>query len=157
MIFNKGYSGKQPLSYIDSTTGKRRHFKEYAIWKDMFRRCHSDSVHKVFPSYIGCKVCERWEDYEIFCEDIKLLPNYDLWLQGGYHLDKDFIINGCKLYSPETCMFVDCGSNGKLSNLQRSPVVNHHRIISLRRNIILNAMCERVSEPKVTLESLFDL
>jgi hypothetical protein len=157
MIFNKGDSGKQVLSYIDSTSGKRKHIKEYAIWKDMFRRCYSESVHKNFPSYVGCEVCEQWFIFDVFCDDIKLLPNYDLWLQGGYHLDKDFIVNGCKLYSPETCMFVDCGANGKLSNLQRTPIVNHYKILSLRRMIILDALCERFSQPIKNLDDLFGI
>lgn len=157
MIFDKGYSGTQPLSYVDASTGKRKHLKEYAIWKDMFRRCYSKAVHKVFPSYIGCEVCERWNNFEVFCDDIKWLPNYDLWLQGGYHLDKDFIVDGCTIYSPETCMFVDCGANGKLSNLQRSSIKNTPQIQALRRRVILDSMCEKDNTPNQDLNNLFGI
>lgn len=73
----------------------------YVRWKSMLFRCYSASCHKRQPTYIGCTVCEEWLTFS----------NFKAWMQQqdwqGKHLDKDLIIRGNKVYSPDTCVFVD--------------------------------------------------
>ena len=52
------------------------------------------------PSYIGCLVDEEWHNFQNFAEWFE--DNY----VEGWHLDKDILIKGNKIYSPETCCFV---------------------------------------------------
>ena len=47
-----------------------------------------------------CTVDERWHNFQNFAEWY-----YDNYIE-GYHLDKDILFKGNKIYSPETCCFV---------------------------------------------------
>ncbi len=73
------------------------------MWRRMLDRCYSESYHKHNPCYIGCMVCDEW---------LKL-SNFYKWVQdpkngykNGYHLDKDILVRGNRVYSPNTCCFV---------------------------------------------------
>ena len=99
--------------------------KEYRLWTDLLRRCYAESHLKKHRSkcYFGCIVDERWHNFQNFCEDLSKLKNYDKWIEFGakkYHLDKDTIVKGNKLYSLENCMFLDvktnCGQSAKNRN-----------------------------------------
>jgi len=89
----------------------------YSYWTNMFKRCYSNSSLLKRPTYIGCSVCDEWKYYSNFKKWF-----YENYID-GYQLDKDIIIDGNKVYSPETCcfvpnylnsLFVDCGkSRGK--------------------------------------------
>lgn len=80
-------------------------------WRSMMRRCYSANWHVRYPSYIGTTVCERWHNFQNFAEDFPKLENYDLWLEGGYELDKDSRILGNKTYSPEACSLITKADN----------------------------------------------
>ncbi|AGH32210.1 HNH endonuclease [Vibrio phage 11895-B1] len=73
----------------------------YQTWMSMIRRCYSKTFqdnHAIY--YRGCTVCEEW----------KYFSNFKAWMETqnweGKHLDKDLLIYGNKIYSPETCVFV---------------------------------------------------
>lgn len=75
--------------------------KAYKIWSDMLARCYSDSVKSTHPTYQTCTCCDDWKYYS----------NFKKWFESqlykdGYHLDKDIIVQGNKVYSPETCALV---------------------------------------------------
>lgn len=82
----------------------------------MIRRCYSEKFLNEYPSYKGVTVCERWHNFQKFCEDIKCLRGYDEWKSElGYELDKDILCDKLniypKIYSPETCMFISKKEN----------------------------------------------
>lgn len=72
----------------------------YRIWKSMLERCYSDKYHQKEPAYIGCSVCDDWIRFS----------NFKRWFDknyvDGYQLDKDILVKGNKVYSPDTCCFV---------------------------------------------------
>jgi hypothetical protein len=72
----------------------------YVVWCDMLRRCYSEKYHKKKPTYKGCSVCEEW----------LLFSNFKRWFDenhiDGYVLDKDILVKGNKVYSPDACCFV---------------------------------------------------
>lgn len=78
--------------------------KAYSKWVHMLGRCYDLSRQKEQPTYIGCKVCEEWYNFQ----------NFAKWFYENYYeiegekieLDKDILYKGNKIYSPETCMFV---------------------------------------------------
>lgn len=82
-------------------------YRVYRTWHGMITRCYSDRFQNLHPTYKGCTVCDRWLTLSNFAEDIKKIPNYDLWVKGiNSFLDKDIRVPGNKVYSPITCMFV---------------------------------------------------
>ena len=77
----------------------------YSKWRHMLERCYSDTYQKKRPTYIGCTVCEEWHNFQ----------NFAKWYYknkiNGFDLDKDIKVNGNKVYSPSTCMFVTKAEN----------------------------------------------
>lgn len=85
--------------------------KEYRTWLHMMTRCYSERAHEESPTYKDVSVCNRWHNYQNFCEDIQELDGYDNWKNNnGYELDKDIICESRgifpKIYSSSTCKFV---------------------------------------------------
>ena len=82
----------------------------YVVWCEMLKRCYSEKYHKKKPTYKGCSVCEEW----------LLFSNFKRWFDenyvDGYVLDKDILVKGNKVYSPDTCCFVPKGLNSLLTN-----------------------------------------
>ena len=74
--------------------------KYYTVWVDMLKRCHSKKYLESYPSYNDTSVCSEWLSATAFK---KWMEQQD-W--HGKCLDKDIIVPGSKLYSPETCAFV---------------------------------------------------
>lgn len=89
----------------------------YRAWASMLDRCYSTKRQERNQTYKGCSVTDNWLTF----------TNFKSWMIDqdweGKQLDKDLLIEGNKLYSPETCVFVtpmvntfavDCGaSRGK--------------------------------------------
>jgi len=86
----------------------------YRKWSSMLKRCYSSKYHLEHPSYIDCTVCDKWLTFS----------NFKKWMetQGweGKELDKDILIEGNKLYSHETCLFVTQATNNLLTDSRRS-------------------------------------
>lgn len=89
--------------------------KEYSLWQGMLRRCYAEEYLRKYPTYQGCVVCERWHRFDYFLEDLPLIEGYELWVNNNdfraIHLDKDIKGGDRKIYSLETCMFVDQAEN----------------------------------------------
>jgi len=73
----------------------------YKHWQGMFGRCYSKATHNNQPTYKGCSVHEDWHTYSRFKEWV-LKQDWE-----SKHLDKDILIKGNKVYSPDTCVFVN--------------------------------------------------
>lgn len=90
--------------------GKRVVCPFYRAWFNMLTRCYSKSVHSMHESYLECGVCDSW----------LIFSNFKHWMQSQdwhrKHLDKDIIVNGNKIYSPEYCAFVDQATNKFLTD-----------------------------------------
>jgi hypothetical protein len=74
----------------------------YKTWVGMFSRCYSKSYLDKQPSYIGCTVSSKFHNFQLF-GDWYVKQEYS---NKGYHLDKDILIQGNKIYSPDTCCLV---------------------------------------------------
>lgn len=77
----------------------------YRAWRDMLARCYSASYQSRYPAYVGCSVSEEWLKLSAFTE---WMINQD-W--EGKCLDKDILFPGNKVYSGETCVFVESRLN----------------------------------------------
>jgi hypothetical protein len=59
---------------------------------------------KKFISYKDVTVCEEWHNFQIFSD--WFYNNYNPKIMQNFHLDKDILVKGNKIYSPETCCLV---------------------------------------------------
>lgn len=110
-VFGKGYMGQG----VHKSKENYKVVKEYLLWKNMMERCYSKKYHERFPSYKYCEVETSWLNYQNFYESIQNVEGYSLWKNNSiprkYNLDKDIKIEGNKLYSEDTCMFVTAFDN----------------------------------------------
>ena len=81
--------------------------KEYIHWTSMLNRCYTEDYKKRFPTYVGCSVDRQWHNYQEFAE----WCNWQVGFKDGYVLDKDILVKGNKVYSPETCVLVPAELN----------------------------------------------
>lgn len=72
----------------------------YDVWSKMLARCYSKNYMEKKPTYIGCSVDERWYNFQVFAQW------FEQRYKKGFQLDKDILIKGNKIYSPETCCCV---------------------------------------------------
>lgn len=72
----------------------------YMTWNNMLERAYSPIYHARRPTYIDVTVCDEWRSFMAF----------RAWMMEqdweGKALDKDVLVPGNKVYSPETCVFV---------------------------------------------------
>ena len=99
-LYGFGYCGIG----IHKTSINSKPTKKYSMWKSMLDRCYDDKVQKNRPTYIGCNVSESWNCYQVFGDWYE--ENYNPEYMQGWHLDKDILVKGKRVYSPETCCFV---------------------------------------------------
>lgn len=72
----------------------------YQVWKDMIVRCYSAKVQEKYPTYIGCSVADEWLTFSAFKS---WMAEQDF---EGNHLDKDLLVEGNKVYGPDTSVFI---------------------------------------------------
>lgn len=78
--------------------------KCYRDWMKMLDRGYGEKWSKKHSTYEKVEVCEEWHCFQ----------NFAKWWEENYYeiegerveLDKDILIKGNKIYSPNTCMFV---------------------------------------------------
>jgi len=72
----------------------------YKSWVELLKRCYNLKKLERRPRYKTCSVDKRWHNFQ----------NFAAWFEKnyveGFHLDKDILVKGNKIYSPETCCFV---------------------------------------------------
>lgn len=75
----------------------------YQRWAGMMKRCYLLKEQNLHPTYIDCTVCAEWHNYQNFAK----WHEENAWDCGEekLELDKDILIKGNKVYSPETCVF----------------------------------------------------
>ena len=78
---------------------------QYDVWKTMLRRCFSEKFKACHPTYKDVTCCSEWLSFGNFIEWVSKEVGYKGKPQ-GYCLDKDLVIRGNKIYSPEACSFV---------------------------------------------------
>ena len=93
----------QRLPYVDESGVYHKKWTHpiYKYWKNVLSRSNCPSYHEKFPAYADVQVVDEW----------KKLSNFFSWAEerdynSGKVLDKDILGDG-KLYSPETCCFID--------------------------------------------------
>ena len=106
-VFGVGISGtKYPIRVNGRNT------KEYDLWYSMLRRCCSNDFKKKRPTYEGCEVSDNFKSYEYFYEWCNKQIGFN---NKDWHLDKDLLVKGNKVYSENTCVFIPAEINSLLT------------------------------------------
>lgn len=95
-VYGIGYVGEG--KYLLNEDSKNT--KCYKVWNSMLERCYS----KKYPTYKDCTVWDKWLNFQNFAE---WYENNFYQIEGErMHLDKDILLKGNKVYSPQNCVFV---------------------------------------------------
>ena len=93
---------KETIGYVDGKQQRKQIWvcPFYRVWNSMIERCYSAKFQDKNSTYKSCSVAEEWLTFS----------NFRAWMETqdweGNQLDKDLLIEGNKVYSPETCVFV---------------------------------------------------
>jgi len=105
-VYGVGFIGVGKCAAI--VDGKSQ--KSYKVWQSMLQRCYCPIYLSKKPTYIGCSVDVIWHNYQ----------NFASWFEENYidglQLDKDIKIDGNKVYSSDSCMFVTAKENSEKAN-----------------------------------------
>jgi hypothetical protein len=94
------------------------------LWQNMMKRCYSDKDSRGY--FEESFVDDRWKCFENFLNDISKLQGFGDWLNGdsspyyNSNLDKDFYIEGNKVYSRHYCRFLPQGYNKSLGKRDKT-------------------------------------
>jgi hypothetical protein len=99
--------------YVSKVSGV--HTPEYRKWKMMFYRCYDSKFKASAETYQGCEVGQAFHRFQNFAE----WCNNQAGFKEGFQLDKDILVKGNKIYSPETCVFVPHEINSLLTKADK--------------------------------------
>ena len=97
--------GMLGIKYSSKENGKAT--KEYRTWLNILKRCFDERTKDKNPTYKDVTCCEEWLLYENFYEWLHEQENFNKWLKNDeWAIDKDILIKGNKVYSPNACCLV---------------------------------------------------
>lgn len=106
-LYGVGINDAEYKVYMKNSKGPRVICPFYRVWVNMLSRVYDKKYQQRQPSYKGCTVSKEW----------LVFSQFKSWMNGqdwhGKALDKDILVIGNKIYSKETCIFVD----GSINNL----------------------------------------
>ena len=134
-VYGVGYKGNTKTELSMNNISCR-------YWKNMMKRCYCNKSLKTSPTYKNCTVCEEWHCF----------ANFEKWFDENYYeipnervcLDKDILVKGNKIYSPETCCFVPKRINILFVNTTNKETIKN--ITYLYYNKIPNFIYEKIYE-----------
>lgn len=91
-----GYNGIGKYKY-----SSHKYF--YKKWYNMLNRCYNEK--ECFKTYKDVIVCGEWHNFQNFAQWFEENYNSEI-MNNSWQLDKDILVKGNKIYSPETCCFI---------------------------------------------------
>ena len=91
----------------------KSHRKAYQAWSNMLTRGYSKKYKNERTTYKDVTVCEEWHNFQNFAKWFE--ENYI----EGWHLDKDILVKGNKVYSEGACCFVPPEINNLFTKADR--------------------------------------
>ncbi len=87
----------------------------YNVWQRMFDCCYNEHSTRSRATYEDCTVSPCWHRYS----------DFKAWFDQnsivGYQLDKDILVPGNRVYSPDTCCFVPSHINMAVRWRRKTP------------------------------------
>lgn len=103
-VFGVGYYGSPDTKTSHPATRR---------WLSLMKRCYDES--SLEPAYYDANVITHWHNSSTFQEWAVVQPGFNM---KGWELDKDLLVKGNKIYSPETCVFLPKNVNAALTKRQ---------------------------------------
>lgn len=105
------------VSRCETLDGSRgQHTPVYRAWAGMMERGYSQKFKTKNPAYTNVSVCREWHNFQTFaawyCRQHGMNPEAT-----DYHLDKDLIVKGNRVYSPSTCCLLPAAINTMVHSL----------------------------------------
>ncbi len=102
LIYGIGFNDR---TYAARSGGKQ--LRAYDIWQKMIYRC-TEKFQTKYPTYLGTTCSENFKSYTFFYEWCQEQIGFGRVDERGkiWHLDKDILVRGNKIYSEETCVFI---------------------------------------------------
>lgn len=108
-FYEKGYIGLGEYSFKEKAYSR--------LWNKVLLRAYCEKNSTEHATYEDVEVCDEWLNFQNFaawCDTQEFFNTKDDKGR-SYHLDKDIITKGNKIYSPDTCCFVPQYVNKLLS------------------------------------------
>lgn len=100
------YKNHKGLWVKSQVIGGIRYFtKASIVWQNINSRC-SEAYKKKYPTYVGAE--NKFKDFQSF---VNWCHNQSGYFKDGWHLDKDLLVQGNRVYSENTCLFVPASVN----------------------------------------------
>lgn len=118
MFYDFGINDADYNVYKTEKVGSKSHIvwqcPIYRDWYAMLKRAYDN---KLQVTYDDVTVCNEWRSFMKFREWVLTQPNKN-WQNCA--LDKDLLCKGNKVYSPQTCCYVDKAINSFLTDRRHS-------------------------------------
>ena len=120
--------------------------KEYKIWCSMLQRSFDKRTKEKCVVYQDVTCCDEWLMFENFYEWLHKQENFDKWNdENHWDIDKDILLKGNKIYSPDTCVLIPHSVNSLFTKSDRARgkfpigVYKHYKKYQVScQNILLN-------------------
>lgn len=105
------YKSRYGVGHLGVCSHLEEHYKPlHLLWSNMMKRCYSENDKRGYFGK-GVSVSDEWKCFATFFKEVKELKYFDKWLNGynggeKYNLDKDYKVDGNKVYGKEFCMFL---------------------------------------------------
>jgi hypothetical protein len=99
MISERVYQKRGAANPIGPSVDRKLHSVAVNTWNQIYART-ADSYSIKCPTYKGCSIDSRWAVFQTF--EKWFLKHY----RPRYHLDKDILVLGNKVYGPDTCCYI---------------------------------------------------
>ena len=125
-------------------TRQGRHLKEYQTWVNIFVRCFDEKYKVGNPSYNGCSVSDNFKSYTFFYEWCQTQVGFNTVDENRktWHLDKDLLFKGNKVYSEDACVFLPQRVNMILTSCKAVRGDNPVGVIFHSRDKVFIARCQ---------------
>jgi len=117
--------------------------QEYSLWSGVLERCYSKINSKYLKNYKDCEASECFKYYSKFKKWCNTQVGFNSKDDKGnsFHLDKDILIKGNKIYSEDTCCFVPQEINCLFINSKSARGDNPVGVHQKNRNEKFGATC----------------
>ena len=110
IVENIGYMG---IGKYSSRVNKQKTI-QYKTWTNIIKRCNRIDRSDKNKSYYDCKISLEWHNFQNFAKWFD--DNYYTVKDEKMNLDKDLLIKGNRIYSPNKCIFLPEKINTLLIN-----------------------------------------
>lgn len=113
----------QKLNYTSDQIAYVNNREAHKRWKNLLDRAKYNSKDHNRLAYVDVSICDEWLNYS----------NFEKWYEENYYevddermdIDKDILVKGNRVYSPETCIFAPQAIN-QLFEMKTIKSVSHH-------------------------------